>query len=264
MKTAQLKEYLEDHYTRYNDLPFIKDDPISIPHSYSDQRDIEITAFWTAMLAWGQRVTIINKSKELFALMGNSPYDFIVNHKESDRARFSEWKHRTFNYTDTLYFLSFLQWYYRNHDSLETAFLYPGYSSDDFDMKQALSYFHTQFFSLEDAPRRTQKHVATPARKSSCKRLNMYLRWMVRNDEKQIDFGIWKNIPTAALHLPLDVHVQRVALRLKLMKRTQADWRAVEELTKKLRTFDLQDPCKYDYALFGIGVSEKNAGSPFD
>lgn len=263
MNSHQLKEYLEDHYTRYNDLPFIKDDPISIPHGYSDQKDIEITAFWTAMLAWGQRVTIINKAKELFDLMGNKPYEFIVNHSEEDRARFKDWKHRTFNYTDTLYFLEFLQHYYRNKDSLESAFLYPAYQQESFSMSKALIHFHDRFFSLPDAPKRTRKHIATPARKSSCKRLNMFLRWMVRKDSRKIDFGIWKQIPISALHLPLDVHVQRVALRLKLLKRTQSDWKAVEELSFRLRKFDAEDPCKYDYALFGIGIAEKKDKSPF-
>lgn len=227
---------------------FITDDPISIPKSFDKLQDIEITAFWSAMLAWGQRVTIINKSNELFGLMGDSPYDFIVSHKEKDRKRFENFKHRTFQYTDTLYFLEFLQWYYKANESLESLFLV------DESMATTLTNFHETFFHLESAPRRTRKHIASPARKSSCKRLNMFLRWMVRQDESGVDFGLWKNISASQLMIPLDVHVERVAKKLGLLKRKQRDWKAVEELTMQLRKLDPEDPVKYDFALFGIGV----------
>jgi len=199
------------------------------------------------MLAWGQRVTIINKSKELFELMDGAPHDFIVNHKEKDRRRFEDFKHRTFNYTDTLYFLEFLQHYYRTESTLEEAFLVKE------TMQQTLIDFQELFFSLESAPHRTRKHIATPARKSTCKRLNMFLRWMVRTNG--VDFGLWQRIATKELMVPLDVHVERVARKLGLLSRKQRDWRAVEELTGELRKLDPVDPVKYDFALFGLGVS---------
>jgi len=249
MKDKQkLKAYLDSKVDAINHIDFVKDDPISIPKSYSLSQDIEITAFWVAMLAWGQRKTIINKSTELFTLMDNAPHDFIVNHEEKDRAKFKDFKHRTFQYTDTLYFLEFLQSYYRKYSSLETAF--------DFteSAELALIGFHERFFSLEHSPHRTRKHVSTPSRNSSCKKLNMFLRWMVRTDSACVDFGLWKNIPTSQLMIPLDVHVQRVATKLGILKRTQTDWKAVVELTKNLRQLDPEDPIKYDFALFGIGV----------
>ena len=243
-----LKSLLDQKVKEINVEGFIHDDPISIPKQYSIKQDVEITAFWVSMLAWGQRVTIINKANQLFELMGNEPYKFILEHKESDRKRFSEFKHRTFQYTDTLYFLEFLQRYYKNHESLEELF------SDHPNIKSALIHFHESFFSLENAPQRTRKHVATPARNSTCKRLNMFLRWMVRKDQNGVDFGIWKKIPTGQLMIPLDVHVERVARTLGILKRKQRDWKAVEELTSALRLLDHQDPVKYDYALYGMGV----------
>lgn len=227
---------------------FVLDDPISIPRSYLKLQDIEITAFWTAILSWGQRKTIINKCHQLFEIMDGSPYDFIVNHRETDRKIFSEFKHRTFQYTDTLYFLEFLQYYYNEHDSLEDFFV--RYKS----VEDALSAFHNYFFSLESAPVRTRKHIASPERKSTCKRLNMFLRWMVRPDESGVDFGLWKRMDTALLMLPLDVHVERVARRLGILKRKQRDWQAVCELTEKMRLFDPYDPVKYDFALYGMGI----------
>ena len=185
--------------------------------------------------------------------MGGEPYRFITEHREEDRARFADWKHRTFTYTDTLYFLEFLQRYYREHASLETAFsahLRP----EDADIGPALTGFHNHFFSLPDAPSRTRKHVATPARKSRCKRLCMFLRWMVRQDDRGVDFGDWTRIRPAQLCLPLDVHVDRVARHLGLLERKQTDWKAVEELTAACRRLDPEDPAKYDFALFGMGV----------
>lgn len=246
----ELKKFLDAKVKEINQPTFIKDDPILIPKRYKLLQDIEITAFWTAMMAWGQRVTIINKATELFDLMGESPYDFIVNHKEKDRKRFENFKHRTFQYTDTLYFLEFLQFYYKEEASMETLF-----TKGD-EMKESLTRFHDTFFALPYAPQRTRKHIATPARKSACKRLNMFLRWMVRKDKSGVDLGLWKNIPTSKLMMPLDVHVERVGRRFKLLTRKQRDWKAVEELTGNLRKFDPNDPVKYDFALFGIGVME--------
>ncbi|HFA47786.1 MAG TPA: TIGR02757 family protein [Bacteroidetes bacterium] len=252
---SNLKELLDGCAEKYNRPSFIENDPISIPRRFSKKEDIEITAFWTAMLAWGQRKTIINKANELFALMDGAPYDFIVNHLEKDRERFLAFKHRTFQPTDTLYFLQFLQWFYKKHGSLEEAFL-SGLDKKDGHTGNALRGFHELFFSLPEAPKRTRKHVATPATKSACKRLNMFLRWMVRKDKNGVDFGIWKKIKPAQLLIPLDVHVDRVARKFGLLERKQRDWLAVLELTGKLRELDADDPVKYDFALFGLGVLE--------
>lgn len=256
MNASQLKIYLNQCVEQFNRPAFIEDDPISIPHQFSQLQDIEIMGFWVSMLAWGQRKTIINKAHELIELMDGAPHDFILNHEEKDRARFANFKHRTFQYTDTLYFLHFFQHYYRQAASLEQAF------SQYLDEKAehvgpALIGFHDDFFALEDAPRRTRKHIATPARKSSCKRLNMFLRWMVRKDDKGVDFGLWNSISPRQLLMPLDVHVDRVARQFGLLKRKQRDWNAVLELTDSLRAFDPEDPVKYDFALFGMGVLEK-------
>lgn len=250
-----LKKYLDDCVEQFNNPDFIKDDPICIPHRFDLLQDIEITAFWVSMLAWGQRKTIINKANELIKLMDDAPYDFILNHEEKDRKRFLDFKHRTFQATDTLYFLAFLQYYYQHHDSLETAFS-NHLSPDDLNTEKAISGFHKLFFSLPDAPIRTRKHIATPQRNSSCKRLNMFLRWMVRVDDKGVDFGLWKNIKMSQLMIPLDVHVERVARRYGLLHRKQRDWKAVTELTENLAKFDSSDPVKYDFALFGLGVLE--------
>ncbi len=247
-KFDDLKNFLDQKVSEVNVQDFINDDPISIPREYKLKQDIEITAFWTAMLSWGQRKTIISKSKELFALMDNDPYAFITQHKEIDRKRFDQFKHRTFQYTDTLYFLEFLQWFYHNNESLEDHFA--AYES----IEEALIAFHELFFSLENAPQRTRKHIASPARKSTCKRLNMFLRWMIRPDTSGVDFGLWGRIPTSKLMIPFDVHVERVARRLGLLNRKQRDWQAVKELTSQLRKFDPDDPVKYDFALYGMGV----------
>lgn len=252
----KLKLMLDECVLKYNHSSFLKDDPIGIPHQFSKKQDIEIVSFWTAMLAWGQRKTIINKSRELFERMDNAPYDFIKNHEEEDRAAFLDFKHRTFQATDTLYFLEFLQWYYRQYDSLEAAFV-QNLHPDDLHVGNALAGFKTLFFSLPDAPKRTRKHIASPVTKSTCKRLNMFLRWMVRDASTGVDFGIWHNIKTAQLLIPLDVHVDRVARRFGLIERKQTDWLTVLELTEKLRIFDPEDPVKYDFALFGLGVLEK-------
>ncbi len=214
-------------------------------------------AFWSATLAWGQRKTIIQSANRLAELMDHAPYDFILNHEEKDRARFESFKHRTFQAMDTLWFLAFFQQFYRQNQSLETAFsrhLLPG----DETVENALRGFHRDFFDHPDAPDRTRKHVATPERGSTCKRLNMFLRWMVRKDQAGVDFGVWHQISPAQLLIPLDVHVDRVARRLGLLQRDKTDWRAVLELTQTLRGFDPMDPVKYDFALFGMGVLESD------
>ena len=250
-KKDKLKFFLDEKVKHYNVSGFIDLDPVGIPHQFTQQEDVEITAFWTSILAWGQRITIINKANQLFELMDGSPYDFIINHKESDRKRFAEFKHRTFNFTDTIYFLEFLQNHYRKYDSLEDAFLPDG---NFVDVETSLIHFREYFFDHPYAPQRTTKHIASPARKSTCKRLNMFLRWMVRKDDKGVDFGIWYRIPTSALMMPLDVHVERVARHIGILKRKQRDWQTVVELTENLRQFDPEDPVKYDFALFGMGV----------
>ncbi|MEM8565909.1 MAG: TIGR02757 family protein [Bacteroidota bacterium] len=253
---SEVKKYLDELFRKYNKPGFIENDPISIPHQYSKKQDIEITAFWTAMLAWGQRITIINKCKELFSLMDNSPYDFILNHTDNDLQRFLSFKHRTFNATDTLYFISFLSWFYHQYDSLEEAFLL-GMSSDDESVEMGLIQFHRLFFSLDHYPPRTRKHIATPERKAACKRINMFLRWMVRSDQKGVDFGIWKKIKTSQLVCPCDLHVDRVARSLGLIQRKQTDWLTAVELTENLKQLDPFDPVKYDFALFGLGIEER-------
>ena len=223
-------------------------------HAFTHPQDREIVGFWVATLAWGRRQTIIDKGLRLIELMKGEPHRFILEHTEEDYARFADWKHRTFNFEDTRYFLRWLQWYYRRHDSLEDAFA-RHLTAEDATIAPALKGFHDLFFSLPDAPRRTRKHVATPARKSRCKRLCMFLRWMVRQDDRGVDFGQWARIEPSQLCLPLDVHVERVAREWGLLRRKQADWAAVVELTDALRKYDAHDPCRYDFALFGAGVS---------
>jgi len=256
---SDIKAHLDFHAEKYNAPAFIESDPIAIPRRFSKLQDIEIMGFWTAMLAWGQRKTIIAKANELAALMDGAPHDFILNHRPEDRKRLLNFKHRTFQATDTIYFLEFLQYYYQTHASLETAFA-KHLTPEDLTTEQALIGFHDTFFSLPDAPARTAKHIATPARRSSCKRLNMFLRWMVRNDARGVDFGLWSQIRASQLVIPLDVHVERIARRMGLLTRPQTDWQAALELTENLRRFDSQDPVKYDFALFGIGVLEKQNG----
>jgi len=252
-----LPGFLDECVERYNRPAFIENDPVSIPHRFSKRQDIEIMGFWAAMLAWGQRPTIINKASELIELMDGAPHDFILHHQESDRERFLAFKHRTFQPVDTLYFLEFFQWYYRRHDTLETAFT-RHLAPNDETTEAALSGFHEFFFSLPEAPRRTRKHVATPMRGSTCKRLNMFLRWMVRRDDQGVDFGLWLGLQPRQLLMPLDLHVDRVARKLGLLQRRQTDWRAVQELTAQLRRFDPTDPVKYDFALFGLGVLQQD------
>ncbi|WP_297335624.1 TIGR02757 family protein [Algoriphagus sp.] len=248
-----LKEFLDEKVQQYNRPGFISLDPVSIPHRYSKKQDIEIAGFFAAILAWGQRKTIINKCLELFNLMDDAPHDFLIHHQEEDLKPFLTFKHRTFNDIDTLYFIHFLSWFYKNHDSLEIAFL----KSQSQDMEQILSSFHDFFFSLPDAPQRTRKHIATPKRKAACKRINMFLRWMVRNDGKGVDFGIWNKLNPSQLICPCDLHVDRVGRKLGLIRRKQTDWLTAVELTQELRKFDPEDPVKYDFALFGLGIEEK-------
>lgn len=252
----QLKKELDAKVIFYNQSNFIKDDPVSIPHLFSKKQDIEIAGFFAAIFSWGNRTTIINKSKELLQLMNNAPHDFLMHHTANDLKTLEHFKHRTFNATDLLYFIQFLRFHYSLHDSLEIAFT-KGMNKKDKTVENGLKEFHKYFFSLPDIPQRTKKHIASPEKNSSCKRLNMYLRWMVRKDNMGVDFGIWQNISPAQLICPVDVHVARVSKRFNLLHRNQTDWNAALELTDYLRTFDKYDPVKYDFALFGLGVAEK-------
>ncbi|HTS45456.1 MAG TPA: TIGR02757 family protein [Puia sp.] len=259
MDIRNLKEFLDRKVEEYNQPSFIVNDPISIPHQFSKKQDIEIAGFFAAIFSWGNRTTIIQKSKELLTLMDNSPYAFCLNHDTSGLKRLMQFKHRTFNATDLLYFVHFLQFHYNRYSSLENAFFQNNFREPSMEMNPAgaaLNSFYNYFFSLEDAPKRTRKHIASPEKKSTCKRLNMFLRWMVRNDNKGVDFGIWKKLSPAQLICPIDLHVARVAKKFGLVTRKQTDWLSALELTDHLRTLDQNDPVKYDFALFGLGVIE--------
>ncbi|MDI9365831.1 MAG: TIGR02757 family protein [Flavobacterium sp.] len=251
-----LTHFFNTKVAQYNQPAFIKDDPICVPHRFTKLQDIEIAGFFAAIFAWGIRTTIINKTNELLQLMDDAPHDFIVNHQPQDLKKLLAFKHRTFNTTDLLYFIHFLQFHYQQHTSLETAFT-KWLWANDATIEQGLIGFHQYFFSLEDFPPRTKKHIATPYKQSSCKRLNMYLRWMVRSDNAGVDFGVWKSIKPSQLICPIDLHVARVAKRFQILNRQLVDWQAALELTNYLRTLDAEDPVKYDFALFGLGVMEK-------
>jgi uncharacterized protein (TIGR02757 family) len=252
MNEEKIHALLDQKCRQYNKRSFIPNDPIAIPHQFTELADIEIAGFFAAVFAWGNRTTILNKSRELLQLMDNAPHAFITQHREKDLKKLLSFKHRTFQSTDLLYFIQFLRHHYRQHRSLETAF-----ALDQHSMETRLNGFHNYFFSLPDAPERTRKHIASPQRGSTCKRLNMFLRWMVRKDKQGVDFGIWKSIQPSDLICPVDVHVARVSRKLGLIERTQTDWSTALELTETLRSFDPNDPVKYDFALFSLGVNEK-------
>lgn len=250
---SELKDFLDRKADQYNTPDFIPNDPISIPHSYTCKQDIEIMGFFAAIFAWGQRKTIINKCNELGERMNSSPYQFITGHSDEDLRRLLGYKHRTFNDTDLLYCTDFLRRHYKDNTSLETAF----FPAQGMTIENALNHFQSYFFTHPDAPSRTRKHIPSPMQKSACKRLNMYLRWMVRKDDKGVDFGIWNNVKPSALICPLDLHVERTARKLGLLERDKADWKAAMELTENLKLFDNEDPARYDFALFGISIEEK-------
>ena len=255
MAGEDLKTFLDRKVEEYNNPSFIELDPVSIPHRFSKKQDIEIAGLFAAVLAWGQRKTIIRKCLELLSMLDNAPHDFILNHSNRDLKVFENFKHRTFNATDTLYFLAFLRHHYRQYDSLEKAF--NPVDDKNWHAAHGLSGFHDLFFSLDYAPQRSRKHIATPARKSACKRINMYLRWMVRKDNCGVDFGLWHTIDPKELICPCDLHVDRVARKLGLIRRKQTDWLTAVQLTDALKKYDPADPVKYDFALFGLGIMEK-------
>jgi uncharacterized protein (TIGR02757 family) len=255
MKYQSAKTLLEPLVNQFNQSSFIAPDPISVPHRFTKKQDIEISGLFAALLAWGQRTTIINNANRLMDLMDGSPHDFILNHLEVDRKRFETFVHRTFQPVDLLYFIESLQQQYQRHDSLETLFA-DGMTYNDEHVGNGLIHFHKAFFAYPHLSR-TEKHLQNPERKSACKRINLFLRWMVRKDNAGVDFGIWQRIKPAQLLCPLDVHVQRTAIDLGILKRTQSDWQACLELTEVLRKWDPVDPVKYDFALFGLGLERE-------
>ena len=248
-----MKALLDDRVNRYNRIEFIETDPIQIPHRFTRKEDIEIAGFLTATISWGQRVSIIRNGKKLMELMDNSPFDFITGADECEFSIVLGFVHRTFNGNDCLFFLKSLKNIYQNHGGLEAVFT-DGYNSDK-TVYSALKHFRNIFLSIPH-DNHVCKHISDVTTNSSAKRLNMFLRWMVRSDENEVDFGLWKGIQTSSLLLPLDVHTGDVARAYGLLKRNQNDWKAVEEITAVLREFDPIDPIKYDFGLFGIGAFE--------
>ena len=253
MNKKELKEFLDFKTKQYNQPEFIETDPIQIPHQFSKKEDIEISGFLTATIAWGNRKSILKNAHRLMELLDNAPFEFITQHQENDLEKLTGFVHRTFNEIDLFYFLNALQHIYKKHEGLENIFTKHATKSD---LQLAIHEFKKLFFELPHLPR-TQKHVSDPLKNSAAKRINMFLRWMVRNDEQNIDFGIWKNISPSALSCPLDVHSGNVARKLNLLSRKQNDAKAVKELDANLRKLDKNDPVKYDFALFGLGVFEK-------
>jgi uncharacterized protein (TIGR02757 family) len=250
----EIKAFLEEKYIQYNNPSFIECDPISIPHGFRESKDREISGFLTAAIAWGRRDLILRSSRLMLELMDNSPYEFIMSANENELLRFTRFVHRTFNGTDCIYFLRGLRYIYSNFGSMEDVILQG--MKDSGSVKDGLSQLRLTFFSLPHAIR-NEKHFADVTGGAAGKRLNMFLRWMVRNDNFGVDFGIWKKIDPATLYIPLDLHSGNTARRLGLLTRKMNDWKAVEELTAILREFDPADPVKYDFALFGLGVNEK-------
>jgi uncharacterized protein (TIGR02757 family) len=250
---AAIKDLLDKEVYHYNQRSFIDNDPLSIPHLFSKKEDREIAGFLAATIAWGNRKSILKNARQLVRLMDDAPHQFILEHQASDRKRFEGFVHRTFNGKDCRFFIAGLQNIYLNHGGLEKSF------SPDIpqaNLRDRIVHFRKIFLKTRHEPR-SEKHISDPSRKSSAKRICMFLRWMVRNDRKGVDFGLWRNISPADLCLPLDVHTGNVSRQLGLLRRKQNDWQAVEEITAVLKTFDPHDPIKYDFALFGMGVDKK-------
>ncbi len=249
----ELKDFLESKVELYNNPEFIESDPIQVPHTFSNKGDIEIAGFLTATIAWGNRKSIINNAIQLMKLMDNSPYDFVLNHEDSDLKKLLPFVHRTFNGQDLIQFIKGLKHIYTNHNGMESIFVR---HAESFSLQKSIHYFKQYFFEIDHLAR-TKKHISDPLKNSAAKRINMFLRWMVRNDNVGVDFGIWKNLSPAQLSCPLDVHSGNVARKLGLLIRKQNDAKALDELDSKLRKLDPNDPVKYDFALFGLGVFEK-------
>ena len=253
MTNSELKEFLDSKVIQYNNPKFIESDPIQIPHQFSKKEDIEISGFLTATIAWGNRKSIINNAHRMMLLMDNSPYDFIMNHQESDLEKLTSFVHRTFNGTDFITFISGLKHIYTNYNGLEANFAKHAESNT---LQTSIHRFKHTFFEIEHL-KRTEKHISDPFKKSAAKRLNMFLRWMIRQDNAGVDFGIWNTLSPGQLSCPLDVHSGNVARKLGLLLRKQNDAKALAELDANLRNLDSNDPVKYDFALFGLGVFEK-------
>jgi len=254
MGWEELKEFLDQKADQYNSSAFVEQDPIQVPHQFSLREDIEISAFLTASIAWGQRTTIINNAKKLMSQMSCGPYEYLMSVSDEELRRHLPFVHRTFNGIDCIYFLKALKNLYENHGGLRGVFE-KGYARHG-DLATSIIHFRRIFFQYAD-PGRTRKHVADVSKNASGKRINMFLRWMVRHDNREVDFGLWHGIPMHALYIPLDVHSGRVARKLGLLERKPNDWKAVSELTSRLRLLDANDPVRYDYALFGLGSFEK-------
>ncbi len=252
MTQNELKEFLETKVQQYNTVKFIESDPIQVPHLFSKKEDIEIAAFLSATIAWGNRKSIIKNAKKMVELLDYSPYDFVLNHKESDLQRLEPFVHRTFNGVDFITFIKGLQHIYITHGGLEAVF---AKHATNKSLQNAIHHFKSYFFEI-DHLQRTQKHISDPLKNSAAKRINMFLRWMVRRDKTGVDFGIWDRLSPALLSCPLDVHSGNVARKLGLLKRKQNDGKALTELDQGLRKLDAKDPVKYDFALFGLGVFE--------
>ena len=251
MNSSELKSFLDEKVTLYNHPNFIESDPIQIPHRFSTKEDIEIAGFLSATIAWGNRKMIINNASKMMDLLGNSPYDFVMSHSPEQLEYFDNFVHRTFNAIDFQTFIRGLKHIYTNHNGLEAIFE----KVESNSVQMNISDFKKKFFEIEH-DKRTQKHISDPMSNSAAKRINMFLRWMVRNDNAGVDFGIWKNVSPAYLSCPLDVHSGNVARKLGLLTRKQNDAKAVAELDTNLRILDADDPTKYDFALFGLGVFE--------
>lgn len=253
MKKAELKSFLDFKVRQYNTPEFISSDPVQIPHRFSKKEDIEISAFLTATIAWGNRKSILTNAGKMMKLMDESPYDFVLNHTPEDLTSFEGFVHRTFNATDLSYFIRSLKNVYKNHGGMEKVF--SKYQEGD-SLQPAIHQFKTVFFELAHQ-KRTEKHVSDPLKNSAAKRINMFLRWMVRHNTGGVDFGLWESISPSVLSCPLDVHSGKVARKLNLLKRKANDAKALAELDRNLRRLDPKDPVKYDFALFGLGVFEK-------
>ncbi|GAA4885488.1 TIGR02757 family protein [Flaviramulus aquimarinus] len=252
LNTLELKDFLDRKVEQYNNPKFIESDPIQIPHLFTKKEDIEISAFLTATIAWGNRKSIINNANKLMHLLDNAPFDFVINHQKNDLEKLQPFVHRTFNGHDCIQFIKSLQYIYKNYNGLESVFT--KHAEKD-SLQKSISKFKTAFFEIKHLPR-TQKHVSDPLKNSAAKRINMFLRWMIRNDKTGVDFGIWESLSPSQLSCPLDVHSGNVARKLNLLKRKQNDGKALFELDTSLRKLDKNDPVKYDFALFGLGVFE--------
>ena len=251
-KKTELKEFLDEKVEKYNRPDFIENDPISIPHRFTSKEDIEISGFLAATISWGNRKMILRNANRMMELLDHSPYEFIMNSSNNEIEMIERFVHRTFNSTDLIYFLQALQNIYRHKGGLETIFI--AHKTSD-SLLPAIHEFHKIFFELSHE-KRTERHVSDPFKGSAAKKLNMYLRWMIRNDNRGVDFGLWKSISPSILSCPIDVHSGNVARKLGLLTRKQNDSKAVSELDNILRTFDKDDPVRYDFALFGLGVYE--------